>query len=161
MDYMKQFFDLYSEENIKLKREIVEDIIKDIIINRQVSDIDEFNRMTQKLRTASQISSAEILSIYHKYAVKYNVSNNITEFYQNNNKDLIDKAVLTWQQVCKIYKENHLKVKVTRYHINNGWRIADELIVLAVLSCKQVEDATRFCKNNEVIAYTMNHELKF
>lgn len=131
------------------------------VINIQVSHIDEFNPMTQKLRTVSQISLAEILSIYHKYAFKYNVSDDITELHQNNNKDLIEKAVLTWQQVCKIYKENYLKVKVTKYHINNSWRIADELIVLSVLSCKQVEDAIRFCKNNEVIAYIMNHELKF
>ena len=63
MDYMKLFFDLYSEQNIKLKREIIKDIIKNIIINKQVCSIDEFNNMSRKLRVASQISSSEILNI--------------------------------------------------------------------------------------------------
>ena len=158
---MKQFFDLYSEQNIKLKREIVEDIIKNIIINKHISSIDEFNQMAQKLRAASQISSSEILNIYYKYATNYGVKNDITNFYERNNADLIEKTVLTWQQACNIYKNKYLKVKVIKYHMNNNCRIADELIVLTVLDCKQIDDATKFCKNTEVIAYTLNHELKF
>lgn len=161
MNYMKQFFDLYSEKNIKLKREIVEDIIKNIIINRQISGIDEFNQMTQKLRTASQISSSEILNIYYKYATIYSVNNDITRFYECNNGDLIEKIVLTWRQTRNIYKNKYLKVKVIKYHMNSNWRIVDELIVLAILDCKQVENASKFCRNNEVIASTVNLELKF
>lgn len=152
MDYMKQFFDLYSEQNIKLKRRIVEDIIKNIIINRQVSTIDLFNSMARKLRVASQISPSEILNIYHKYAVKYDINNDITHFYETNNSNLLGKSVLTWQQVCRIYKNKYLKVLVIKYHENNHYRIADELIVLAVLDCKQVEEVSKFCRDHETVS---------
>lgn len=161
MDYMKLFFDLYSEQNIKLKREIIKDIIKNIIINKQVCSIDEFNNMSRKLRVASQISSSEILNIYYNYASKYGVNNSITEFYEKNNRDLLEKEVFNWQQVCRLFKNKYLKIKIITFHINGNHKIADEVIVLSILDIKDVEDASKFCEKNEVIAYTMNAELKF
>ncbi|HCW53239.1 MAG TPA: hypothetical protein DG753_05790 [Clostridium sp.] len=162
MDYMKYFFDIYSQENIRLKRQIVGDIIKNLLISRQVVDIDTFNIMAGSLRRASQISSKEIFDIYCKIANDYKIDNDVTEFYQKNNKDILEKSVLTWKQVQKLFHNKIIKAKIIHYHVNGKFKVADELIVLGIIkNTNDVERAKCFCGKNEVIAYTMESELKF